>query len=670
MTSINSGIRYLASDIVKKLLETDVYQHDFMEDISPMIVTSLTGRPFKVKPKDIDEHLLLFKSKLGSVKIDSIIENRLNHNVSLVIHALGLPDECEGLLRLCTIYTLNFGLNALIDQHLSMYDDLSYMVAETLDITPFDLEQFTRELSSSGLFNEPTSNFLDILQIPRNIAISLVTRDASSFKELLKDCFEVLGSSTLLLTDFPYIKLDDLGLLLNATIKSRACGVNILLYGESGTGKTELSKLLTSDNALIAVKAKGDDFNISRDELNININAAHLRLQYHGLLQSLFQNEPNSVLLIDECEDIYYEYLSGSKISKERLHQTLTSNPVPTIWITNHIEHIPESCIRRFLYVLEIPKPPKNIKAEILAKPLKGLKISSEFKTALGKIDALAPAHVDNAANVAKTIGFKGKAAEHCIEQHIEQTLSACGYLTNKAQYQAEIAFDKRFINLTGDVNSINELIKNVQHFYGVRGLLLGPPGTGKTALVNYLAESLEQELITVKCSDVLGKYVGESEKNIAKIFKEARINNAIILLDEVDSLLCSRQSLTNQYETQLVNELLTQIDQCEQTIFAATNFSERLDKAVMRRFDFKLNLNYLTRQQTQKLYQEVVGNLSKRYREELSLLTQLTPGDFAIVARRNRLSKKALTDEQNILLLTEENNRKIQNQTIGFIHT
>ncbi|MFQ3191870.1 MAG: transitional endoplasmic reticulum ATPase, partial [Paraglaciecola sp.] len=171
-------------------------------------------------------------------------------------------------------------------------------------------------------------------------------------------------------------------------------------------------------------------------------------------------------------------------------------------------------------------------------------------------------------------------------------------------------------------------------------------------------------------CSDVLGKYVGESEKNIAKIFKEARINNAIILLDEVDSLLCSRQSLTNQYETQLVNELLTQIDQCEQTIFAATNFSERLDKAVMRRFDFKLNLNYLTPQQSQKLYQEVVGNLSKKYREELSLLTKLTPGDFAIVARRNRFSKKALTDEQNILLLTEENNRKTQNQNIGFIYT
>jgi hypothetical protein len=153
MASIDAGIRYLASDIVKKLLETDVYQHDFMEDISPMIVTSLTGRPFKVKPKDIDEHLLLFKTKLDSVKIDSIIENRLNHNISLVIHALGLPCECEGLLRLCTIYTLNYGLNSLIDQHLSMYDDLSYMVAETLDITPFDLEQFTRELSSSGLFN-------------------------------------------------------------------------------------------------------------------------------------------------------------------------------------------------------------------------------------------------------------------------------------------------------------------------------------------------------------------------------------------------------------------------------------------------------------------------------------------------------------------------------------
>jgi len=52
--------------------------------------------------------------------------------------------------------------------------------------------------------------------------------------------------------------------------------------------------------------------------------------------------------------------------------------------------------------------------------------------------------------------------------------------------------------------------------------LLTGASGTGKTALVNHLAQILDRELVTVRCSDILGKYVGESENNVAMVFKEA----------------------------------------------------------------------------------------------------------------------------------------------------
>jgi transitional endoplasmic reticulum ATPase len=190
----------------------------------------------------------------------------------------------------------------------------------------------------------------------------------------------------------------------------------------------------------------------------------------------------------------------------------------------------------------------------------------------------------------------------------------------------------------------------------------------GKTALVNHLAECLEQELITVKCSDVLGKYVGESEKNVARLFRQAKEKNAILFLDEVDSLQSSRSSLTNQFEKQLVNEFLQQIEQSELTIFAASNHAQMIDKAALRRFDFKLTLDYLNQQQVLKLYQDVVGKISKEEQQQLIQMKQLTAGDFAIVARRNRLSRKPLTHVQNIQLLQEENNRKEKHQSIGFV--
>ena len=92
------------------------------------------------------------------------------------------------------------------------------------------------------------------------------------------------------------------------------------------------------------------------------------------------------------------------------------------------------------------------------------------------------------------------------------------------------------------------------------------------------------------------------------------------------------------------------------------------LDKAVLRRFDFKLILDYLNQQQVLKLYQEVVGCISVTERQALMKMNYLTGGDFAIVARRNRLSRKPLTHVQNIQLLQEENDRKDIPQSIGFV--
>jgi transitional endoplasmic reticulum ATPase len=174
---------------------------------------------------------------------------------------------------------------------------------------------------------------------------------------------------------------------------------------------------------------------------------------------------------------------------------------------------------------------------------------------------------------------------------------------------------------------------------------------------------------MTIKPSDVLGKYVGESEKNIARLFAQAHQQNAILFIDEVDSLLSSRASLINQHERQLVNQILVEIEQSELTIFAATNYAQNLDGALLRRFDFKLTLEYLTSAQVLTLYEEYFGSIEDVVQQQLTQLTRLTPGDFSVVSRRNRLSKKPLTDEQNLAILTDENNRKQQSQAIGFVH-
>jgi transitional endoplasmic reticulum ATPase len=668
--SSDAAIRYLACDVIKKILATGLYDHEFVDEIPKATITQLTGKAFLRNPRNKQEQLELFERSLNSVKQDLSLKPRLQHNVRLIGVALELPEYSLSLLELSVLCSVNFGLYDLIQHHLNFsHENIDVMVADVLNISPLELEQATLAIASTPLFNMKTANFLDVLRLPHAIARKVVEIDADCYQELMVDIFSIMPKASLKLRDFPHLELEHLSQYLTIAVKGNMQGVNILLYGGSGVGKTELAKTLAAlaKAQLISVSAKGNELQNPSDELQTQSNVAHLRLKYHNLIQSMLKNDNRSILLVDEAGDLFHEYYSGIKVSKELLHKTVEGNNTPTIFISNHIEDLPHSFIRRCL-CMEITSPPKSIKLALLSKPLVGLRISQTFKESLADIEALTPAHITSASHVAKTIGLTGKAAEHCVYQHIEQTLNACGLETSTPSYHAELPFDKQFINIKGDMSSIDELIKAVTTFDGTRALLFGVPGTGKTALVNHLAECLEQELITVKCSDVLGKYVGESEKNVARLFRQAKDKNAILFLDEVDSLLSSRSSLTNQFEKQLVNEFLQQIEQSELTIFAATNHAQIVDKAALRRFDFKLTLTYLNQQQVLKLYQNVVGNISKVEQQQLSQMQQLTAGDFAIVARRNRLSRKPLTHVQNIQLLQEENNRKEKNQSIGFV--
>ena len=200
--------------------------------------------------------------------------------------------------------------------------------------------------------------------------------------------------------------------------------------------------------------------------------------------------------------------------------------------------------------------------------------------------------------------------------------------------------------------------------------MLYGASGTGKTAVVNHLAAQANRELITVRCSDVLDKYVGGTEQNIARFFREAEEKEAILFIDEIDSLLQDRGGMTRSFEIQQVNELLTQIECFNQPFFAATNFASRLDQAMARRFDFKLEFQHLASPQVLKLYNRLLGgsDIPHDIKIELEKLTLLAPGDFAVLTRRERIATKRFSHEERLHILKAENDRKQQTKPIGFI--
>ena len=126
----------------------------------------------------------------------------------------------------------------------------------------------------------------------------------------------------------------------------------------------------------------------------------------------------------------------------------------------------------------------------------------------------------------------------------------------------------------------------------GISAILAGPPGTGKTMVAQLLARELGYDLYRIDLSQVVNKYIGETEKNLAKIFDEAETSHAVLFFDEADSLFAKRtevKSSNDRYANLEVNYLLQRMETYDGVTLLATNLEQGLDEAFKRRVRFSV---------------------------------------------------------------------------------
>jgi SpoVK/Ycf46/Vps4 family AAA+-type ATPase len=195
------------------------------------------------------------------------------------------------------------------------------------------------------------------------------------------------------------------------------------------------------------------------------------------------------------------------------------------------------------------------------------------------------------------------------------------------------------FLNANCDLNL---LIKNISKALSGRICLFGPPGTGKTALARYIADMIGVPLLTFRVSNIFSPFVGKTEQNIASAFEQARTDGAVLLFDEADSFLRERGGASHSWEVTCVNEVLTRMESFDGIFIAATNLMDHLDSAALRRFDLKINFEYLTPSQVLELFRktcEIIQIVSNTVSEQKVMsMSLLTPGDFSTVIRSSRL--------------------------------
>ena len=452
---------------------------------------------------------------------------------------------------------------------------------------------------------------------------------------LLKSCTQSAIKTSLNLDDFAYLGEMKAMMLdyLQSSFATYRKGVNILIYGAPGTGKTELATLLAK---ALSVSAH----NITYMDSDGDVISAEDRLNKCRFAQKVLEGQ-SSLLIFDEIEDVFrgsFFEKSVAQQNKAWMNQLLENNNVPMIWLSNSVFGIDPAFLRRFDFILEMPDLPLKNKSALITQLTEG-KLSPAYVQHFAKVRSLTPAILSRTIRVAKELNTSNFA--ETLLMMFNQTLKSQNKPKIEPLVLGKADYNLNYVACNDNIHRISEGLKQSKKG---RVCCYGPPGTGKTAWAAWLAEQLDMPLLLRHGSDLLNCYVGETEKNIAQAFEQAKADNALLVLDEVDTFLFSREGANQSWERSQVNEMLTQIERFEGLMVVSTNLIEVLDPAALRRFDLKLKFDYLTLPQRldfAKQQAEILGLplLSEEDLSQIESLNLLTPGDFAAVARRHQFS-------------------------------
>ena len=486
------------------------------------------------------------------------------------------------------------------------------------------------------------------------------------------------------------------GEILKALIGADAgkTGMNILLYGAPGTGKTSFAHTL-------AAELKRDCFNVVQRDENDSGDTDNLTAFRFAALQICDSqvDAARSLMIVDEADDMLrgnsMEGLialfggTSGKGDKGLLNSVLDTLKTPTIWISNApAETLDESSRRRFDYSIKFEPLSAPQRLAIWKNNVKKLKLEKLFDDVVlesfsGRYAISAGGIAQTLRNVAKLSPRKADAAE-LVHKLLVPHCELLGVPTGMAKFVPAKDYSLEGLNLKGEIR-LERIVAAVRNFLSggtasgggdrprMNLLLSGPPGTGKTEFVKYLGSLLNCKVSVKMGSDLLDMYVGGTEQKIKQAFSQAEAEHSILFLDEIDGLVQSRERSQRSWEVSQVNELLYQMENFSGIMIGATNFIARLDAAILRRFTFKLEFDYLTEAGKQLFFEQMFQTkLSESERRTLAAIPCLAPGDFRTVRQSLFYLGDTATNPERIAALNRESRLKNQNRSaleskIGF---
>lgn len=580
------------------------------------------------KPIITHENEYKFKQHLKKVLIQKS-ENFKNNNsklpnkILLVSKLYGLSKIEHEILQYYILQSTVPYINDIISLITGSFNVFELLGTSILGVKLWAVNQIRRRMIKKGIFIKQGFNDnivslnMKILEIFENPEIKTQTQ----VKNIL------LGKnqkSELSWKDFDHLNKErNITLnILTSAIENNTKGINILLYGAVGTGKTQFAKV-------IANKAKIDMYAVSAEFMDKEATRKD-RLSDLASKQTVLSRVERICILFDEAEDVMNRgFTEFGNASKAYLNTLIEETPVPIFWTTNNIYDVDPAFLRRMTYSIPFEKLTDEIRLNIWKRVIRKnkFKVDNKKLVEMNNNYDIPPSLIANAVETTKMINGIQDDFEIFVE-NVAKVVTKKKNVKKKKEFEMK-DYDDKLVNTDLDIKDLTAKIKACGKL-NFSLCLYGEPGTGKSLYARYLAKELGVEVILKRASDLISKYVGETEQNIADAFAEAKSKKAMLIFDEADSFLQNRNNAVRNWELSQVNEMLTWMESHEYPFVCTTNLLDTLDEASLRRFTFKIEFDFMTKEQVNTAFEHFFGIKNANVN-----IKGLTAGDFAIVKKK-----------------------------------